>query len=132
MRITQIILIILVICAAGLLIFAGIQGSGEEVPSEEDDWAYPISFLKIDLVTGTPEPDYAVITLTEDDRTKYPVLIAALENDETYLNIHPEGEMTPEEYYAIQDTFGWGSYVSWNGTLYRVLIGPIGIAPPLP
>ena len=131
MRITQIILIILVICAAGLLVFAGIQGSGEEVPPEEDDWAYPISFLKIDAVQ-TPDPTLPVIPLTEADRTKYPVLIAALENDETYLNIHPEGEMTPEEYYAIQDTFGWGSYVSWNGTLYRVLIGPIGIAPPLP
>ena len=131
MRITQIILIILVICAAGLLIFAGIQGSGEEVPSEEDDWAYPISFLKIDLVTGTPEPDYAVITLTEDDRTKYPVLIAALENDETYLNIHPEGEMTTTEYYAING-FGWNSYVSYNNSLYHVTIGPIGVAPPLP
>ena len=131
MRITQIILIILVICAAGLLIFAGIQGSGEEVPPEEDDWAYPISFLKIDAVQ-TPDPALPVISLTGADRTKYPVLIAALENDETYLNIHPEGEMTPEEYYAIQDTFGWGSYVSWNGTLYQVLIGAIGVAPPLP
>ena len=131
MRITQIILIILVICAAGLLVFAGIQGSGEEVPPEEDDWAYPISFLKIDAVQ-TPDPALPVISLTGDDRTKYPVLIAALENDETYLNIHPEGEMTPEEYYAIQDTFGWGSYVSWNGTLYQVLIGAIGVAPPLP
>ena len=131
MRITQIILIILVICAAGLLVFAGIQGSGEEVPPEEDDWAYPRSFLKIDAVQ-TPDPTLPVIPLTGADRTKYPVLIAALENDETYLNIHPEGEMTPEEYYAIQDTFGWGSYVSWNGTLYQVLIGAIGVAPPLP
>ena len=130
MKIPQIILIILVICAAGLLIFAGIQGSGEEVPSEENDWAYPISFLKIDAVQ-TPDPTLPVIPLTGADRTKYPVLIAALENDETYLNIHPEGEMTTTEYYAING-FGWNSYVSYNNSLYHVTIGPIGVAPPLP
>lgn len=136
MKILHILLIVLVVCAGGLLVFAGINNSGDDIPPEEvdppeDEWPYPISFLKIDAVQ-TPDPTYTIIPVTDSDKTKYPVLIAALENGETYLNIHPDGPMSAEEYYAIQDTFGWGHYASYNGTLYLILIGAIGIAPPLP
>lgn len=136
MKIPHILLIILVLCAAGFLLFAGINESREEIPPEEpsspeDDWAYPISFLKIDAVPE-PNPEYRIIILTENDRGTYPVLFDCLENSVTYLHVHPTGEMTAEEYYAIQDTFGWGQYASYNGTLHQILIGAIGVVPPTP
>ena len=120
---------VLIICAAGFLIFAGINGFWQ-TPEEETEYPYPISFLKIDAVE-TPNDSYRIITLTESDRAAYPVLIAALENGDTYLNIHPEGDMTAEEYYAI-DSFDWESYISYNGSLYHIALGPIGLAPPIP
>ena len=120
---------VLIICAAGCLIFAGINGFWQ-TPEEETEYPYPISFLKIDAVE-TPDDSYRIITLTEADRAEYPVLLAALENGDTYLNIHPEGDMTAEEYYAI-DSFDWESYVSYNGSLYHIALGPIGLAPPMP
>ena len=88
---------VLLLCAAGFLIFAGADG-----------------------ILQTPE-----------EETEYPVLLAALENGDTYLNIHPEGDMTAEEYYAI-DSFEWESYISYNGSLYHIALGPIGLAPPMP
>ena len=120
---------VLIICAAGFLIFAGINGFWQ-TPEEEPEYPYPISFLKIDAVE-TPDDSYRIITLTEADRAEYPVLLAALENGDTYLNIHPEGDMTAEEYYAI-DSFEWESYISYNGSLYHIALGPIGLAPPVP
>ena len=120
---------VLLVCAAGFLIFAGINGFWQ-TPEEEPEYPYPISFLKIDAVE-TPNDSYRIITLTESDREEYPVLLAALENGDTYLNIHPEGDMTAEEYYAI-DSFEWESYVSYNGSLYHIALGPIGLAPPMP
>ena len=120
---------VLIVCAAGFLIFAGINGFWQ-TPEEETEYPYPISFLKIDAVE-TPNDSYRIITLTESDREEYPVLLAALENGDTYLNIHPEGDMTAEEYYAI-DSFEWESYVSYNGSLYHIALGPIGLAPPMP
>ena len=120
---------VLIVCAAGFLIFAGINGFWQ-TPEEETEYPYPISFLKIDAVE-TPNDSYRIITLTESDQEEYPVLLAALENGDTYLNIHPEGDMTAEEYYAI-DSFEWESYVSYNGSLYHIALGPIGLAPPMP
>ena len=120
---------VLIVCAAGFLIFAGINGFWQ-TPEEEPEYPYPISFLKIDAVE-TPDDSYRIIALTEADRAEYPVLLAALENGDTYLNIHPEGDMTAEEYYAI-DSFDWESYVSYNGSLYHIALGPIGLAPPMP
>ena len=120
---------VLLVCAAGFLIFAGINGFWQ-TPEEETEYPYPISFLKIDAVE-TPNDSYRIITLTESDQEEYPVLLAALENGDTYLNIHPEGDMTAEEYYAI-DSFDWESYVSYNGSLYHIALGPIGLAPPVP
>ena len=120
---------VLIVCAAGFLIFAGINGFWQ-TPEEEPEYPYPISFLKIDAVE-TPDDSYRIITLTESDQEEYPVLLAALENGDTYLNIHPEGDMTAEEYYAI-DSFEWESYVSYNGSLYHIALGPIGLAPPMP
>ena len=120
---------VLIVCAAGFLIFAGINGFWQ-TPEEETEYPYPISFLKIDAVE-TPDDSYRIITLTESDQEEYPVLLAALENGDTYLNIHPEGDMTAEEYYAI-DSFDWESYVSYNGSLYHIALGPIGLAPPMP
>ena len=120
---------VLIVCAAGFLIFAGTTDF-RQTPEEETEYPYPISFLKIDAVE-TPNDSYRIITLTEADRAVYPVLIAALENGDTYLNIHPEGDMTAEEYYAI-DSFDWESYVSYNGSLYHIALGPIGLAPPMP
>ena len=120
---------VLIICAAGFLIFAGINGFWQ-TPEEETEYPYPISFLKIDAVE-TPNDSYRIITLTESDQEEYPVLLAALENGDTYLNIHPEGDMTAEEYYAI-DSFEWESYISYNGSLYHIALGPIGLAPPMP
>ena len=120
---------VLLVCAAGFLIFAGINGFWQ-TPEEETEYPYPISFLKIDAVE-TPNDSYRIIALTESDQEEYPVLIAALENGDTYLNIHPEGDMTAEEYYAI-DSFEWESYVSYNGSLYHIALGPIGLAPPMP
>ena len=120
---------VLIVCAAGFLIFAGINGFWQ-TPEEETEYPYPISFLKIDAVE-TPNDSYRIITLTESDQEEYPVLIAALENGDTYLNIHPEGDMTAEEYYAI-DSFDWESYVSYKGSLYHIALGPIGLAPPVP
>ena len=120
---------VLLVCAAGFLIFAGINGFWQ-TPEEEPEYPYPISFLKIDAVE-TPDDSYRIITLTESDQEEYPVLLAALENGDTYLNIHPEGDMTAEEYYAI-DSFEWESYVSYNGSLYHIALGPIGLAPPMP
>ena len=120
---------VLLVCAAGFLIFAGINGFWQ-TPEEETEYPYPISFLKIDAVE-TPNDSYRIITLTESDQEEYPVLIAALENGDTYLNIHPEGDMTAEEYYAI-DSFEWESYISYNGSLYHIALGPIGLAPPMP
>ena len=120
---------VLIICAAGFLIFAGINGFWQ-TPEEEPEYPYSISFLKIDAVE-TPNDSYRIIALTEADRAEYPVLLAALENGDTYLNIHPEGDMTAEEYYAI-DSFDWESYVSYNGSLYHIALGPIGLAPPMP
>ena len=120
---------VLLVCAAGFLIFAGINGFWQ-TPEEETEYPYPISFLKIDAVE-TPNDSYRIITLTESDQEEYPVLIAALENGDTYLNIHPEGDMTAEEYYAI-DSFDWESYVSYKGSLYHIALGPIGLAPPVP
>ena len=120
---------VLLVCAAGFLIFAGINGFWQ-TPEEETEYPYPISFLKIDAVE-TPNDSYRIIALTESDQEEYPVLIAALENGDTYLNIHPEGDMTAEEYYAI-DSFDWESYISYNGSLYHIALGPIGLAPPVP
>ena len=120
---------VLIICAAGFLIFAGTTDF-RQTPEEETEYPYPISFLKIDAVE-TPNDSYRIITLTESDQEEYPVLIAALENGDTYLNIHPEGDMTAEEYYAI-DSFEWESYISYNGSLYHIALGPIGLAPPVP
>ena len=120
---------VLLVCAAGFLIFAGTTDF-RQTPEEETEYPYPISFLKIDAVE-TPNDSYRIITLTESDQEEYPVLIAALENGDTYLNIHPEGDMTAEEYYAI-DSFDWESYVSYNGSLYHIALGPIGLAPPVP
>ena len=120
---------VLLVCAAGFLIFAGINGFWQ-TPEEEPEYPYPISFLKIDAVE-TPNDSYRIIALTESDQEEYPVLIAALENGDTYLNIHPEGDMTAEEYYAI-DSFEWESYISYNGSLYHSALGPIGLAPPVP
>ena len=120
---------VLIVCAAGFLIFAGTTDF-RQTPEEETEYPYPISFLKIDAVE-TPNDSYRIITLTESDQEEYPVLIAALENGDTYLNIHPEGDMTAEEYYAI-DSFDWESYVSYNGSLYHIALGPIGLAPPMP
>ena len=120
---------VLLVCAAGFLIFAGTTDF-RQTPEEETEYPYPISFLKIDAVE-TPNDSYRIIALTESDQEEYPVLIAALENGDTYLNIHPEGDMTAEEYYAI-DSFDWESYVSYNGSLYHIALGPIGLAPPMP
>ena len=120
---------VLIICAAGFLIFAGINGFWQ-TPEEDTESPYPISFLKIDAVE-TPNDSYRIIALTESDQEEYPVLIAALENGDTYLNIHPEGDMTAEEYYAI-DSFEWESYISYKGSLYHIALGPIGLAPPMP
>ena len=120
---------VLLVCAAGFLIFAGITDF-RQTPEEETEYPYPISFLKIDAVE-TPNDSYRIIALTESDQEEYPVLIAALENGDTYLNIHPEGDMTAEEYYAI-DSFEWESYISYNGSLYHIALGPIGLAPPVP
>ena len=120
---------VLIVCAAGFLIFAGINGFWQ-TPEEETEYPYPISFLKIDAVE-TPNDSYRNIALTESDQEEYPVLIAALENGDTYLNIHPEGDMTAEEYYAI-DSFEWESYISYKGSLYHIALGPIGLAPPVP
>ena len=120
---------VLLVCAAGFLIFAGTTDF-RQTPEEETEYPYPISFLKIDAVE-TPDDSYRIITLTEADQAAYPVLLAALENGDTYLNIHPEGDMTAEEYYAI-DSFEWESYVSYNGSLYHIALGPIGLAPPMP
>ena len=120
---------VLIVCAAGFLIFAGTTDF-RQTPGEEPEYTYPISFLKIDAV-DSPNDSCRIIKLTEADRTEYPVLLAALENGDTYLNIHPEGDMTAEEYYAI-DSFEWGSYVSYNGSLYHIALGPIGLAPPMP
>lgn len=120
---------VLLVCAAGFLIFAGTTDF-QQTPEEEPEYPYPISFLKIDAVE-TPNDSYRIIKLTEADRAEYPVLLAALENGDTYLNIHPEGDMTAEEYYAI-DSFEWESYVSYNGSLYHIALGPIGLAPPMP
>ena len=120
---------VLIICAAGFLIFAGTTDF-RQTPEEETEYPYPISFLKIDAVE-TPNDSYRIITLIESDLEEYPVLLAALENGDTYLNIHPEGNMTAEEYYAI-DSFEWESYISYNGSLYHIALGPIGLAPPMP
>ena len=120
---------VLIVCAAGFLIFAGTTDF-RQTPEEETEYPYPISFLKIDAVE-TPNDSYRIITLTESDQEEYPVLIAALENGDTYLNIHPEGDMTAEEYYAI-DSFEWESYISYKGSLYHIALGPIGLAPPVP
>ena len=120
---------VLIVCAAGFLIFAGTTDF-RQTPEEETEYPYPISFLKIDAVE-TPNDSYRIITLTEADQEEYPVLLAALENGDTYLNIHPEGDMTAEEYYAI-DSFDWESYVSYKGSLYHIALGPIGLAPPVP
>ena len=120
---------VLIVCAAGFLIFAGTTDF-RQTPEEETEYPYPISFLKIDAVE-TPNDSYRIIALTESDQEEYPVLIAALENGDTYLNIHPEGDMTAEEYYAI-DSFEWESYISYNGSLYHIALGPIGLAPPVP
>lgn len=120
---------VLIVCAAGFLIFAGTTDF-RQTPEEETEYPYPISFLKIDAVE-TPNDSYRIITLTESDQAEYPVLLAALENGDTYLNIHPEGDMTAEEYYAI-DSSEWESYVSYNGSLYHIALGPIGLAPPMP
>ena len=120
---------VLLVCAAGFLIFAGTTDF-RQTPEEETEYPYPISFLKIDAV-DSPNDSYRIITLTESDQEEYPVLIAALENGDTYLNIHPEGDMTAEEYYAI-DSFEWESYISYKGSLYHIALGPIGLAPPVP
>ena len=120
---------VLIICAAGFLIFAGTTDF-RQTPEKETEYPYPISFLKIDAVE-TPNDSYRIIALTESDQEEYPVLIAALENGDTYLNIHPEGDMTAEEYYAI-DSFEWESYISYKGSLYHIALGPIGLAPPVP
>ena len=120
---------VLIVCAAVFLIFAGTTDF-RQTPEEETEYPYPISFLKIDAVE-TPNDSYRIIALTESDQEEYPVLIAALENGDTYLNIHPEGDMTAEEYYAI-DSFEWESYISYNGSLYHIALGPIGLAPPVP
>ena len=120
---------VLLVCAAGFLIFAGTTDF-RQTPEEETEYPYPISFLKIDAVE-TPNDSCRIIKLTEADRAEYPVLLAALENGDTYLNIHPEGDMTAEEYYAIY-SFDWESYVSYNGSLYHIALGPIGLAPPVP
>ena len=120
---------VLIVCAAGFLIFAGTTDF-RQTPEEETEYPYPISFLKIDAVE-TPNDSYRIIALTESDQEEYPVLIAALENGDTYLNIHPEGDMTAEEYYAI-DSFEWESYISYKGSLYHIALGPIGLAPPVP
>ena len=129
MKKLSILAAVLIICAAGFLIFAGINCFWQ-TPEEETEYPYPISFLKIDAVE-TPNDSYRIIALTESDQEEYPVLIAALENGDTYLNIHPEGDMTAEEYYAI-DSFEWESYVSYKGSLYHIALGPIGLAPPVP
>ena len=120
---------VLLVCAAGFLIFTGTTDF-RQTPEEETEYPYPISFLKIAAVE-TPNDSYRIITLTESDQEEYPVLLAALENGDTYLNIHPEGDMTAEEYYAI-DSFDWESYVSYKGLLYHIALGPIGLAPPVP
>ena len=117
---------VLIVCATGFLIFAGTTDF-RQTPEEETEYPYPISFLKIDAVE-TPNDSYRIITLTESDQEEYPVLLAALENGDTYLNIHPEGDMTAEEYYAI-DSFEWESYISYNGSLYHIALGPIGLVP---
>ncbi len=128
MKIRYILLIAFLLCAAGILLFSGF--SVTQAPADEEKYPYPISFLKIDAVSK-PDASYRIITLTEADKRVYPVLTAALENGETYLNIHPDGEMTAEEYYAI-DSFEWESYVSFAGSLYHVSLGAIGLAPKIP
>ena len=131
-KIIPIILIVL-LCCISFAIFAGANDFWQtpDVPDvDENDPEYPISFLKIDAVDN-PDSSFEVIPLTKSDREKYPVLIGALENGETYLNIHPSGEMTPEEYYYISG-FDWETYFSFDGKLYHVALGPIGLAPPMP
>ncbi|MBE6506567.1 MAG: hypothetical protein E7Z72_01400 [Methanocorpusculum parvum] len=131
-KLIPIILIVLLFCV-GFAIFAGANGFWQtpNVPdADEDEYPYPISFLKIDAVDN-PDSSFEVIPLTEADREKYPVLIGALENEDTYLNIHPSGEMTPEEYYSIYD-HEWETYFSFDGKMYHVALGPIGLAPPMP
>ena len=131
-KIVPIILIVL-LCCVGFAIFAVANDFWQttDVPdADEDEYPYPISFLKIDAVDNQ-DSSFEVIQLTKADREKYPVLIGALENGETYLNIHPSGEMTPEEYYYISG-FDWETYFSFDGKLYHVALGPIGLAPPMP
>ena len=131
MKKSAVALIIVLICAAAVLVFAGISFFAQPDAGEEEkpQYPYPISFLIIEPQTN-PDTAIPVITLTEADSTKYPVLIGALENGDTYLNIHPDGNMTADEYYAIQDFNG--AYISFDGVIYRVALGPIGLAPPLP
>ncbi|MBR4117546.1 MAG: hypothetical protein IKK56_01480 [Methanocorpusculum sp.] len=126
MKKQYIIAAVLLICAAGFLLVAGTHCFWQTT-DEDIEYLYPISFLKIDAV-DSPNDSYRIIALTEADRSEYPVLLAALENGDTYLNIHPEGDMTAEEYYAI-DSFEWESYISYNGSLYHIALGPIGLAP---
>jgi len=130
-KLIPIILIVLLFCV-GFAFFAGANGFWQtpDVHADEDEYPYPISFLKIDAVDN-PDCSFEIIPLTEADREKYPVLIGALENGDTYLNIHPSGEMTPEEYYSIYDR-EWEIYFSFDGKLYHVALGPIGLAPPMP
>ena len=131
-KIVPIILIVL-LCCLGFAIFAGVNDFRQtpDVPdADEDKYPYPISFLKIDAVDN-PDSSYEIIQLTEADREKYPVLIGALEDGETYLNIHPSGDMTPDEYYSIYD-LEWETCFSFDGKLYHVALGPIGLAPPMP
>ena len=131
-KIIPIILIVL-LCCVGFAIFASANGlwkTPDTPDSDGDEYPYPISFLKIDAVDN-PDSSFEVIPLTKSYREKYPVLIGALENGDTYLNIHPSGEMTPEEYYSISG-FDWETYFSFDGKLYHVALGPIGLAPPMP
>ena len=131
-KIIPIILIVL-LCCVGFAIFAGANGfwkTPDTLDTDEDEYPYPISFF-IFFTVDNPDSSFEVIPLTKSDREKYPVLIGALENGDTYLNIHPSGEMTPEEYYSISG-FDWETYFSFDGKLYHVALGPIGLAPPMP
>ena len=78
-KIVPIILIVL-LCCISFAIFAGANDFWQttDVPdADEDEYPYPISFLKIDAVDN-PDSSYEIIPLMEADRGKYPVLIGAL------------------------------------------------------
>ncbi len=109
-----------------MMLFVGLSGLGAPQPT---------SFVGVEQVSVLDE-SLPLVSLTEDDRKRFPTLFHALENGITHIDVYypdvPEGGMPESEYYAISDLFeddvvffiGPG-YVEYEGSFYHIFIGAL-------